>query len=150
MEGKTLPGNAEQELTDLQADNDKFIRSFAEKFIGSATSEKAESKMDDAEKDMRFQFNKLLNKYETVFAESQQAIKDDLTGAYQRYVTDLFGECQNLDLPILEGLRKTIADLSLNLGVEKKEVKKRKVVVSSYEVSTRSGTSPGLGATRKP
>lgn len=141
-EGKMLPEATEQALTELEGQSAYHINAIASNFTGSTTLEKAESKMEEAESTLRFVFNMLLNEYEDAFVASQQAIKDDLTQAYQRYVTDLFGECQNLDLPVLEGLRKTIADLSLNLGVEKKEVKKRKVVVSSYEVSSSSWYKP--------
>jgi hypothetical protein len=141
-EGKALPEATENALGDLEINSDEFIRDVAVNFTGLMTPEKAENLMEDAEKKLRFQFNTLLNKYEVVFAESQQAVKDDLTQAYQHYVTTLFGECQSLELPILEGLRKTLADISLNLSVEKNEVKKRKVLVSSHQVGTSKWYKP--------
>ncbi len=141
-EGKVLPEVTEQALVELQSQNRLSIEAVAKNFVGSTTPEKAESRMEAAETTLRFEFNKLLNEYEAVFQASQQAIKEDLAQAYQHYVTDLFGDCQALDLPILEGLRRTIADIALNLGVEEKEVKKRKVVVSIHKVSTSKWYKP--------
>lgn len=141
-EGKMLPEVTEQALVDLQSQNRLSIEAVAKSFVGSTTPEQAESRMDAAEETLRFEFNRLLNEYEEVFQASQQAVKDDLAQAYQRYVTDLFGDVQALDLPILEGLLKTIAGISLNLGVQEKEVKKRKVVVSSRQVSTSTWYKP--------
>ncbi len=141
-EGKVLPASTEEALTEVQAYNDKHIREVAQTFSGSSTPEKAERTMIEAEENLRFHFNTLVNKYEAIFEESQQAIRQDLAYEYQQYVVDLFSECQALELPILEGIRKSVADISLNLNVEKKEVKTRSVVVGTREVSTSKWYKP--------
>jgi ribosome biogenesis GTPase A len=141
-EGKVLPEATEQALTKLQSYNETFIRSIADKFTGSLAQDKAERKAAEAEGDLRFHFKTLVNKYESVFEESQLAVREDLTAEYQRYVIDLFEESRGLDLPILEGIRKSVADMSLNLKVEQKDVKTRSVVIGTKQVSTSKWYKP--------
>lgn len=141
-EGKMLPEATELALAELQGKNNRFIGGLADGFKGLIAPGKAEEQIAKTEKNLRFHFNSLVNSYDAVFAESQQAIKDDLALAYRNYVTTLFDGCRDLELPLLEGLRKSIADISLDLGVDKKEIKKRKVVVNSYEVSTSNWYKP--------
>ncbi|WP_308923816.1 dynamin family protein [Janthinobacterium sp. J1-1] len=141
-EGSVLPPGTELALARLQADNDKFIKEVTEQLVGVTTPELAEQKMNETEENLRFHFNTLVNQYESEFEDSQQAIKLDLAAQYQRYVTDLFDECRKLDLPVLEGIRKSVAGISLNLGVEDNEIKTRRVVVGTREVSTSKWYKP--------
>lgn len=91
---------------------------------------------------MRFQFKAVVNKYESAFEESQVAIKADLAQEYQRYVRELFADCEHLEFPILEDVRQSVADISLNLKVEEHEVKTRQVLVGTRIVSTSKWYKP--------
>lgn len=141
-EGKVLPESTEQSLTALQKANDDFLKKTAERFNGTAKPDAAERAMNEAEQNVRFYFKSLVNSYETVFEESQETIRTDLKAEYQQYVMDLFDGCQDLELPILEGIRKSVADISLNLAVEKTEIKTRQVVSGQRVVKTSTWYKP--------
>jgi ribosome biogenesis GTPase A len=141
-EGKVLPVSTEQSLTAIQKLNDDFLKKTARAFSGSAKPDMADRAMNEAEQDVRFYFKSLVNSYETVFEESQETIRNDLKAEYQQYVMDLFDGCQDLELPILEGICKSVADISLNLAVEKKEIKTRRVVVGQRVVETSKWYKP--------
>lgn len=141
-EGKVLPVSTEESLTAIQQLNDEFLRKTAGAFSGSAKPDMADRAMNEAEQDVRFYFKSLVNGYETVFEESQETIRDDLKAEYQQYVMDLFEGCQDLELPVLEGLRKSAADISLNLALEKNEIKTRRVVVGQRVVKTSKWYKP--------
>lgn len=141
-EGTALPEATEETLTVLQGSNDDFMRTVAEKLTGSVPQAKAEQKLSEAEEDLRFRYNSLVNEYESAFAASQDAIRQDLTTEYQRYVKDLFDDCQHLELPVLEGIRKSVADITLNLGVERKDIKTRRVVTGTRQVKTSKWYKP--------
>lgn len=141
-EGKVLPESTEHSLTALQKVNDEFLKKISGVFKGSAKPDMAEHAMNEAEQNVRFHFKSLVNSYETVFEESQEAIRNDLKAEYQQYVMDLFDSCQDLELPALEGIRKSVADISLNLAVEKKEIKNRQVVVGQRVVKTSKWYKP--------
>jgi predicted GTPase len=141
-EGKVLPESTEQALTALQKVNDDFLKKTAGAFSGSAKPDAAERAMNEAEQNVRFYFKSLVNNYETVFEESQETIRNDLKAEYQQYVMDLFDGCEDLELPILEGIRKSVADISLNLAVEKKDIKTRQVVVGQRVVKTSKWYKP--------
>ncbi|TQK03447.1 dynamin family protein [Herbaspirillum sp. SJZ107] len=141
-EGKVLPESTEQALVELQRQNDEFIRKVAAAFTGSTTPEVAKHTTSEAEKDLRFHFKSLVNKYESVFEDSQDAIKQDLTAEYRQYVMDLFGGSQNLELPVLEGIRKSVTDIALNLNVEDRDIKTERVKVGMCQVSTSRWYKP--------
>jgi ribosome biogenesis GTPase A len=141
-EGKILPDSTEQALVELQRQNDEFIRKIAGAFTGSVKPEVAERTMSEAEKDLRFHFKSLVNKYESVFEESQEAIKQDLTAEYRQYVMELFDESQSLDLPVLEGIRKSVSDIALNLSVEDSDLKTKSVKIGSRTVKTSKWYKP--------
>lgn len=141
-EGKVLPESTEQSLTAIQKVNDDFVRKTASLFSGSIKPDMAERAMNEAEQNVRFHFKSLVNSYETVFEESQETIRNDLKAEYQQYVMDLFDGCEDLELPILEGIRKSVADISLNLAIEKKEIKTRQIVVGQRVVKTSKWYKP--------
>jgi GTPase SAR1 family protein len=141
-EGKVLPESTERALIEVQRQNDEFIRKVAGNFTGSISREAAERRMDEAEKELRFHFKEMVNIYETVFEDSQDAIKQDLAAQYRQYVIDLFDECRDLELPVLEGIRKSVADIALNLNVEDRNVKTKRVKVGTREVSSSKWYKP--------
>jgi ribosome biogenesis GTPase A len=141
-EGKVLPESTEAALVEVQRQNDEFIRKIAARFTDSVKPEMAERAMNEAEKELRFYFKSVVNKYESAFEESQEAIKEDLTKEYRQYVMDLFGECQDLELPVLEGIRKSVTDIALNLSVEDRDIKTERVKVGTRMVKTSKWYKP--------
>lgn len=141
-EGKVLPESTEAALVEVQRQNDEFIRKIATAFTGSVKPEMAERAMNEAEKQLRFYFKAVVNKYESVFEESQEAVKRDLAAEYQKYVMDLFGDSKGLELPVLEGIRKSVADIALNLGIEDGEIKTKRVKVGTRTVKTSKWYKP--------
>jgi len=141
-EGKVLPESTERGLVEVQRQNDEFIRKIAGLFNGSVTRETAERRMGEAEKELRFHFKEVVNVYEMVFDDSQDAIRQDLAAQYRQYVVDLFGQSHGLELPVLEGIRKSVADIALNLNVEDRDVKTKRVKVGTREVSSSKWYKP--------
>lgn len=149
-EGKALPAATEDELRGLERSIDEFLKKLAVPFgSGSTSVSVANAKIEELDELLKFQHKKLINAYEAVFVSSQEAIREDLQQEYKRYIVDLFKGTEHLNLPILEGIKKTVGDISFNLGVKNNEIKSRKVVVGSYEVSDSSWYNPfSWGSTR--
>ena len=148
-EGKALPRATEDELIALETSSGKYLRSVSERFTGTVEPRIAEMRIKEVEEELQFQYRKLINAYETVFITSQQIIREDLQAEYQRYIVDLFKDCQHLKLPILDSLQKAAGDISFNLTIKSHEVQIKEVVVGSYEVSDSSWYNPfSWGSTR--
>lgn len=106
-----MPVSSEQPQTAIQKVNDDFLKKTVGLFSGSAKPEMAGRAMGEAKQDVRFHVKSRVNSYEKVFEESQETIRNDLRAEFQQYIMDLFDGCQNLKLPILEGIRKSVADI---------------------------------------
>ena len=141
-EGTVLPEATEKALVALENENYAFIEQIQSEFVGEIKKTLAEQKVDEAEQRLRFHFKSLVNKYESVFEDSQLAIKADLAQEYQQYVKSLFADCEHLQLPILDGIQQSVADIALNLQVEERNVKSRRVVVGTRTVSTSKWYKP--------
>lgn len=148
-EGKALPRITEDDLAELESSAVKHLRSVGERFTGTVEPRIAEMRVKEVEEELQFKYRKIINEYEAVFITSQQVIRDDLQTEYQRYIVDLFKDCQHLKLPILDSLQKAAGDISFNLTIKSNEVQTKKVVVSSYEVSDSTWYNPfSWGSTR--
>lgn len=142
-EGKDLPAATERELSELEGVIQPVLRKLAERFTSSSvTVSIAETRIQEAEEQLQFQHRKLINAYEAVFSSSQEIIRQDLQQEYQRYIADLFNDTQHLQLPILEGIKKTVGDISFNLNVKNNEIQEREIVISSREVSASKWYKP--------
>lgn len=141
-EGKLLPRATEDELATLENTSGKYLRSVSERFIGEVEPRIAEMRIKEAEEELQFQYRKLINAYEAVFFTSQQVIRDDLQAEYQRYIVELFKDCQNLKLPILDSLQKATGDISFNLSIKSDEVQTKEVVVGKYQVDDSTWYKP--------
>ncbi|RMM09165.1 hypothetical protein APX70_00045 [Pseudomonas syringae pv. maculicola] len=148
-EGRALPRATEDELVALESSSGKYLRLVSERFTVTVEPRIAEMRIKEVEQELQFQYRKLINAYEAVFTTSQQVISDDLQAEYQRYIVDLFKDCQHLKLPILDSLQKAAGDISFNLSIKSHEVQTKEVVVGSYEVSDSSWYNPfSWGSTR--
>lgn len=149
-EGKDLPLETERELVELEALMGPVVRQLSERFSNKKVSVSiAETRVQEAEELLRFHHKKLINAYEAVFTSSQEYIRKDLEAEYQRYIADLFQGSEHLQLPILEGIRKSVSDISFNLAVKQGDIKESRVILSSREVSDSSWWNPfSWGSTR--
>lgn len=142
-EGKEIPAETERGLHAIQQEINTFYASLAALFTNkSVTVTTAESRMKEAEEQLRFRYHKLINEFETLFVSSQDLIRQDLYEEYQRYIENLFQNTRSLQLPVFEGIKKTAADISFNLTVDQSDIKKRKVVAGSSEVSISKWYNP--------
>lgn len=142
-EGKALPEQTEKELVDLQGVTTALIRTLTEKFTNTKASiTSAETRLQDAEEQLQFNHKKLVNAYESLFITTQEEIRKDLHGEYQRYIIDIFSETEHLQLPILESIQKSVANISFNLSLNTEEIKSERIILSSREVSTSSWWNP--------
>lgn len=149
-EGKDLPLETERELVELEALMGPVVRQLSERFTNKKVSVSiAETRVQEAEELLSFHHKKLINAYEAVFTSSQEYIRKDLEAEYQRYIADLFQGSEHLQLPILEGIRKSVSDISFNLSVKQGDIKESRVILSSREVSDSKWWNPfSWGSTR--
>jgi hypothetical protein len=148
-ERKLIPAETEDALVQLDVEIRTFIKEVAAQLKGEVSPSKAKAKVDEADSLVKFEFNKLTNKYEAVFLRSQEIIGQELSAQYQRYVMELFEDSQHLQLPALEGVRQAVADISLNLNVQSDDVLKKRVQTGTREESASSWYNPfSWGSTR--
>ncbi|WP_346796324.1 dynamin family protein [Halomonas sp. Bachu 37] len=143
-EGKTLPPETEKQLVELEATTDPVIRKLEARFDNKQETPVniAEIRVQEAEEILQFHHKKLVNAYENLFNLTQEIIRKDLTADYQRYITDLFHESGLLELPILEGVRKAVSDISLNLAVKRDDIQEKQVVTGTREVKDSDWYNP--------
>lgn len=143
QEGKALPEETEDQLVALQAEINNLVKQQGDRFANKkVTVLVAETRIQEAEEVLQFNHKKLVNAYEALFESTQEIVRKDLHAEYQRYIADLFKDTEYLHLPILEGIRQSVADISFNLSLKSNDVKEMEVVVSSREVSTSKWWNP--------
>lgn len=142
-EGKTLPQKTEEELYELEGMVGPILRRLEERFQNKKVSVSiAETRLQEAEELLQFNHKKLVNSYEAMFSSTQELIRKDLHNEYKRYIADLFKSCAELQLPMLDVIRKSVEDISFNLSVEQDDIKSERVVTGSREVSDGKWWNP--------
>ncbi|MCP1216896.1 dynamin family protein [Acetobacter orientalis] len=142
-EGKLLPREAEEQLEELEASVGPVLRELATQFHDKEVSpDFARRKLSEAESTLSFQHKKSVNAYEALFHSSQELIRDDLYQEYQRYISDLFDGTEQLNLPMLGGLKQAVSNISFNLSVRQNEIKTKQVVTGTKEVDDSSWWNP--------
>lgn len=142
-EGKSLPAETERQLVQLEAAMEPHYRKLLERFSNNKVPvSTAESRILEAEELLQFQHKKLVNSYEALFDLTQEAIRNDLHGEYQRYIVELFKDSEHLNLPILEGIKKTATDISFNLSLKNKDIKEARIVTGSREIKDSKWYNP--------
>ena len=136
-EGKALPPATEEQLIELEGAKEEELRKLAATFMGQqeVSESIARERVAIAENQLQFHHQKLVNDYENLFELTQGLIREDLKQEYRHYIEELFENTEHLELPILEGVRKTVGDISFNLSVTQNDIQERDVVVGSEEVS---------------
>lgn len=143
QEGKLLPRETEEQLLTLQAAIEPVLRELATQFHDKEVSlDFARRRLSEAESTLSFQYKKVINAYESLFHSSQEMIRDDLYKEYQRYVAALFEGTAQLDLPILEGLKQAVSNISFNLSMRQHEIKTKQVVTGTKEVGDSRWWNP--------
>ena len=142
-EGKTLPPETERKLIELENGIEPLMRELADYFLSSDVSPKeAENKIVHASKRVQFHYLALVNGYEELFETTQKIVREDLLQDYQSYIASLFPDSRNLDLPILEGIKKALGDFSVEIDLPTKYIKTRKVQSGSSDVSDSTWFKP--------
>lgn len=141
-QGMALPREVEDELRMLQASISPFIRDMGKDLTGKLQVRSAQMKVDQAEQALSFEYKRLINAYESVFVDSQEKVSEELRKRYEQYIQSIFSGTRDLDLPVLEGIKKKLTSASLNLTVRSEDVKKRSVVVGTREESDSKWYNP--------
>jgi vacuolar-type H+-ATPase subunit H len=124
-ESKDLPDATRERLLALQQERVPVLRELKNESHGKAevSPSDAEKFLREAEEQLRFLHLKLLNAYENEFKRAQEEIQADLRKEYKEYVQSLFPESIELKLPVLEGIKNTLSNLSLDLVVRENDIK---------------------------
>lgn len=148
--GKSLPPDIAQSFTKKLAPVLAAIKEQSNEFLKHEheTLANAQRLLHAVEYDARFRFKEIVNEYESAFQTSQELIKTELQEEYNRYISALFENTRELKLPLLEGLKASITDFSLNLSVDG-NVKKKEERYNQREVKDSSWWNPfSWGRTR--
>ena len=149
-EGKELPDDVQNALTELETNVRKEINKYSLEFEGDTSPRDATSKLNSVVEELSFYNKKIINEYEKAFLDSQTAIKTELHQEYKNYVAALFADSKDLHLPTLEGLKDTIESIALNLDVTDDDIETKKVVTGTKTVSDSSWYNPfSWGDTRE-
>ncbi|MBS1054895.1 dynamin family protein [Gluconobacter kondonii] len=151
QEGKLLPRETEEQLQTLEGVINPVLRELTTQFhVKEVSPDFARRRLSEAESSLSFQYKKLVNAYEALFHSSQELVRDDLYKEYQRYVADLFEGTAQLDLPMLDGLKQAVSNISFNLSMRQNEIKTKQVVTGTKEVPDSSWWNPFSWGRTKP
>lgn len=79
---------------------------------------------------------------EEIISVSQQHIKEHLTNEYRRYVSDLFSDVANLELPVLQGLENQINNFDFSLEDNEVQTEYIEVLTGTRTVKTSKWYKP--------
>ncbi|MDV7212339.1 dynamin family protein [Azotobacter beijerinckii] len=137
-EGRAVPTSVEAALYDIQQERIPVLSMLDNRLQGEMNPSEARHQLDSADKELRFLHNKMVNAYEVEFKKAQDAIRADLKVEYQAYVQSLFPESSELNLPVLDSIKQSLGDISLDLGVRNTDVQEKAV----YERQKRAWYNP--------
>ncbi|WP_312412168.1 dynamin family protein [Pseudescherichia sp.] len=148
--GKSLPPHIAQSFTKKIAPVLAAIKEQGNEFLKHEheTQANAQRLLHAVEYDARFRFKEVVNEYESAFQTSQELIKTELQEEYNRYISALFENTRELKLPLLEGLKASMSDFSLNLSLDG-SIKEKEERYNQREVKDSSWWNPfSWGRTR--
>lgn len=137
-EDRAVPTSVEDALYNIQQDRIPVIAMLDNRLQGEVSPSEARHLLDGADKELRFLHNKMVNAYEVEFKKAQDVIRADLKVEYQAYVQSLFPESGELKLPVLDSIKQSLGDISLNLGVRNTDVQEKAI----YERQERAWYNP--------
>ncbi|EJG2372708.1 dynamin family protein [Vibrio parahaemolyticus] len=142
QEGRDLPIHVHTQLSELENSVKTLIRNMGKSFNGEVRKSQAESQIESVSKDIQFEFNRVINEYESAFEYSQETIKKELHKEYKKYVQALFPESQSLELPAFQSLKNSIKNIPFNIELNNSEIKPKEVLVNSYHVKNSTWYKP--------
>lgn len=149
-EGKRLPKHIENTLNTLRHNSGHAFRKIKAVIIKEASPYEAEQQIKQAEESLQFIYNQFINECENVFLSSQSHIRKELGEEYQKYVSDIFESCADLDLPILEGIKESVSAISFDFGLNDADIQEKEVVVGTKTVSASTWYNPfSWGSTKE-
>ena len=150
QEGRDLPIKVHNELNELESNVKTLLRNIGTKFRGEKAVSEAESQVNIASQELKFEFNRIINEYEQSFQHSQHLIKQELLEEYQNHVAALFPDSRELDLPAFQALKHSIESIPFNIEVSQSDIQKKSVVSGYRTVSDSKWYNPfSWGRTRE-
>lgn len=150
QEGRDLPIKVHNELNELENNVKTLLRNMGTKFRGEKAVSEAESQVNIASQELKFEFNRIINEYEQSFQHSQHLIKQELLEEYQKHVAALFPDSRELDLPAFQALKHSIEAIPFNIEVSQNDIQKKSVVSGYRTVSDSKWYNPfSWGRTRE-
>lgn len=118
------------------------IYDFGNKFIGDASKKQAKEKIKKLTHDLQSEFNLFIINLEKIIESDQLVIQAELAADYNKYITSLFDNVSDLELPMLEGLKSQMAAFNLSLGQDEVKVKYQEVKIGTRRVSASTWYNP--------
>ena len=110
---------------------------------------RAKIELENAERKLTFASNDVIGNLEIAFSDAQQHIKDELQKEYLNFIAEIFDGARTLALPMLQGLKESMQDMSLNLSLDERNIKTKEERYNCREVSDSSWYNPfSWGRTR--
>ncbi|MCU6213407.1 50S ribosome-binding GTPase, partial [Morganella morganii] len=109
---------------------------------GEVDINRAKIELENAERKLTFASNDLISNFEIAFTDGQQYIKEELQKEYQKFIAEIFDEARTLALPMLQGLKESMQDMSLNLSLNDSDIKTKEERSNGREVSAARWYNP--------
>lgn len=150
-EGKGLPAFIADKFTHEDKKFRRLLKELTNEISaqGEVDVNRAKIELENAERKLTFASNDLISNFEIAFADGQQHIKDELQKEYFKFIAEIFDEARTLALPMLQGLKESMQDMSLNLSLDERNIKTKEERYNGREVSDSSWYNPfSWGRTR--
>lgn len=90
---------------------------------GEVDKSRAQIELSNAERKLSFAYKDLVSNFESAFFDGQQYVKDEMQQEYLQFIADIFEGSRELSLPMLQGIKESMQDISLNLSLKQSDVK---------------------------
>ncbi|HEI9843870.1 TPA: dynamin family protein [Morganella morganii] len=150
-EGKGLPVFIAEKFTHEDKKFRRLLKELSNEISaqGEVDINRAKIELENAERKLTFASNDLISNFEIAFTDGQQYIKEELQKEYQKFIAELFDEARTLALPMLQGLKESMQDMSLNLSLNDSDIKTKEERSNGREVSDSRWYNPfSWGSTR--
>lgn len=150
-EGKGLPPFVADKFTHEDNKFRSLIKALTNDIspLGEVDINRAKIELENAERKLTFASNDVIGNLEVAFSDAQQHIKDELQKEYLNFIAEIFDGARTLALPMLQGLKESMQDMSLNLSLNERNVKTKEERYNGREVSDSSWYNPfSWGRTR--
>lgn len=118
------------------------IANFGNDFSGSSTKKQAKNKLANLTSSVEREFKITIIELEKIIESSQIEIQNELTSDYNKYVTSLFDDVSDLNLPTLEGLKNQIGSFNFPLEQDEVQIKYNRVQTGTRSVSSSKWYNP--------